>query len=99
MGNIVLGGAIDMHCHFGPESVVGTPHSVDAFDAASLDFAAVVLMCRSAICAQYSTTGRRFSPRIENGRGGISLVPVPLTQGRRPRGPRRADIGEEQPHN
>jgi hypothetical protein len=47
MGSIVLGGAIDMHCHFGPESVVGTPHSVDAFeaarDAARLDFAAVVL--------------------------------------------------------
>lgn len=44
---IVLGGAIDMHCHFGPESVVGTPHSVDALgaarDAAAFDFAAVVL--------------------------------------------------------
>jgi len=44
---IVLDGAIDLHCHFGPESVVGTPHSVDAFeaaeDAAALGFAAIVL--------------------------------------------------------
>ena len=30
MGKVVLDGAIDLHCHFGPESVVGTPHSVDA---------------------------------------------------------------------
>jgi hypothetical protein len=47
MGDIILGGAIDMHCHFGPESVIGTPHSVDAFDAArdaaAHDFAAIVL--------------------------------------------------------
>lgn len=47
MGKITLGGAIDLHCHFGPESVIGTPHSVDAFDAArdavALGFAAIVL--------------------------------------------------------
>ncbi len=47
MGKIALGGAIDLHCHYGPESVIGTPHSVDAFDAArdaaALGFAAVVL--------------------------------------------------------
>jgi hypothetical protein len=47
MGKVVLGGAIDLHCHFGPESVVGTPHSVDALgaatEAAELGFAAVVL--------------------------------------------------------
>jgi hypothetical protein len=47
MSKIVLDGAIDLHCHFGPESVVGVPHSVDAFeaarDAAELGFAAIVL--------------------------------------------------------
>src|SRR3954468_2779482 len=47
MGEIVLDGAIDLHCHFGPESVVGTPHAVDALeaatDAAALGFAAIVL--------------------------------------------------------
>lgn len=47
MSKVVLGGAIDLHCHYGPESVVGTPHSVDAFsaanDAAELGFAAIVL--------------------------------------------------------
>jgi len=47
MGNVALGGAIDLHCHFGPESVIGTPHSVDASgaaaDAADLGFAALVL--------------------------------------------------------
>lgn len=47
MGRITLGGAIDLHCHYGPESVVGVPHRVDAFeaarDAAALDFAAIVL--------------------------------------------------------
>ena len=47
MSNIVLDGAIDLHCHFGPESVIGTPHSVDALeaaaDAAALGFAAIVL--------------------------------------------------------
>jgi hypothetical protein len=47
MSRIVLDGAIDLHCHFGPESVVGTPHSVDALaaarDAAELGFAAIVL--------------------------------------------------------
>jgi len=47
MNTIVLDGAIDLHCHFGPESVVGTRHSVDAFGAASeaadLGMAAIVL--------------------------------------------------------
>lgn len=47
MGRIVLGGAIDLHCHFGPESVVGRKHAVDPFDAArdaaALDFKALVL--------------------------------------------------------
>jgi hypothetical protein len=47
MGGVQLDGAIDLHCHFGPESVVGTPHSVDAFDAArdaeDHGFAAIVL--------------------------------------------------------
>ena len=47
MGKVVLEGAIDLHCHFGPESVVGTRHAVDAFeaarDAAELGFAALVL--------------------------------------------------------
>jgi hypothetical protein len=47
VNTIVLDGAIDLHCHFGPESVVGTPHSVDAFgavsDAADLGMAAIVL--------------------------------------------------------
>lgn len=47
MSRIVLGGAIDLHCHYGPESVVGVPHRVDAFeaarDAAAFDFAAIVL--------------------------------------------------------
>ncbi|MEO8695139.1 MAG: DUF6282 family protein [Acidimicrobiales bacterium] len=47
MSKIVLDGAIDLHCHFGPESVIGVPHSVDAFeaaqDAAALGFAALVL--------------------------------------------------------
>jgi hypothetical protein len=47
MGSIVLDGAIDLHCHFGPESVIGTPHSVDAVeaatDAAALGFGAIVL--------------------------------------------------------
>jgi hypothetical protein len=47
MGKIVLDGAIDLHCHYGPESVIGTPHAVDAFeaatDAADLGFAAIVL--------------------------------------------------------
>ncbi len=47
MSKIALGGAIDLHCHFGPESVIGTPHSVDAFeaarDAAALGFSAIVL--------------------------------------------------------
>ncbi len=47
MSRIVLGGAIDLHCHFGPESVVGRPHAVDPFDAArdaaALDFKALVL--------------------------------------------------------
>jgi hypothetical protein len=47
MGKVALGAAIDLHCHFGPESVVGTPHSVDALgaaaDAADLGFAALVL--------------------------------------------------------
>ena len=47
MGEIVLDGAIDLHCHFGPESVVGTPHAVDALeaatDAAALGFDAIVL--------------------------------------------------------
>ena len=33
MSKIVLDGAIDLHCHFGPESVIGVPHSVDAFEA------------------------------------------------------------------
>jgi len=44
---IALGGAVDLHCHFGPESVVGRPHAVDPFDAArdaaALDFKALVL--------------------------------------------------------
>jgi len=47
MSKIVLDGAIDLHCHFGPESVIGVRHSVDAFeaarDAAALGFAAIVL--------------------------------------------------------
>lgn len=47
MAKIVLDGAIDLHCHFGPESVIGTPHSVDALeaatDAAALGFDAIVL--------------------------------------------------------
>ncbi len=47
MGKVALGGVIDLHCHFGPESVIGTPHSVDALgaaaDAADLGFAALVL--------------------------------------------------------
>jgi hypothetical protein len=47
MSKIVLDGAIDLHCHFGPESVIGVRHSVDAFeaarDAATLGFAAIVL--------------------------------------------------------
>jgi hypothetical protein len=47
MSNVRLDGAIDLHCHFGPESVVGTPHSVDAFgaarDAQEHGFAAIVL--------------------------------------------------------
>lgn len=47
MGKVALGGAVDLHCHFGPESVIGTPHSVDALgaaaDAADLGFHAVVL--------------------------------------------------------
>jgi hypothetical protein len=47
MSKIVLDGAIDLHCHFGPESVIGTPHAVDALeaatDAASLGFEAIVL--------------------------------------------------------
>jgi len=47
MSKIVLDGAIDLHCHFGPESVIGVPHSVDAVeaarDAAALGFSAIVL--------------------------------------------------------
>jgi hypothetical protein len=47
MSRIVLGGAIDLHCHFGPESVVGRKHAVDPFEAArdavALDFKALVL--------------------------------------------------------
>ena len=47
MGKVVLDGAIDLHCHFGPESVIGAPHAVDALEAATeaaaLGFAAVVL--------------------------------------------------------
>jgi len=47
LNRIVLGGAIDLHCHFGPESVVGRQHAVDPFDAArdavALDFKALVL--------------------------------------------------------
>jgi hypothetical protein len=47
MGHIVLDGAVDLHCHYGPESVVGTPHAVDGIEAASeaaaLGFAAIVL--------------------------------------------------------
>jgi hypothetical protein len=47
MGKIVLDGAIDLHCHFGPESVIGTPHAVDALEAATdadaLGFSAIVL--------------------------------------------------------
>lgn len=47
MSRIVLGGAVDLHCHFGPESVIGRPHAVDPFDAArdavGLDFKALVL--------------------------------------------------------
>jgi Family of unknown function (DUF6282) len=48
---VVIDGAIDLHCHFGPEPliarVVGTPHSVDPFeaarDAAALGMDAIVL--------------------------------------------------------
>ena len=29
MGRIVLGGAVDLHCHYGPESVIGVPHKAD----------------------------------------------------------------------
>jgi hypothetical protein len=47
MGAVQLDGAIDLHCHYGPESVVGTPHSVDAYgaarDAEAHGFAAIVL--------------------------------------------------------
>jgi hypothetical protein len=47
MAKIVLDGAIDLHCHFGPESVIGTPPAVDALeaanDAAALGFGAIVL--------------------------------------------------------
>jgi hypothetical protein len=50
VSRIVLDGAIDLHCHFGPESVIGVigvRHSVDAFeaarDAAELGFSAIVL--------------------------------------------------------
>ncbi len=47
MGRVAIEGAVDLHCHFGPESVVGTRHAVDAFeaarDAAELGFAALVL--------------------------------------------------------
>lgn len=47
MGEIVLGGAVDLHCHYGPESVIGVPHKVNpieaARDAAAHDMAAVVL--------------------------------------------------------
>jgi hypothetical protein len=50
VGRIVLDGAVDLHCHFGPESVIGhigVHHAVDAFeaarDAADLGFAAIVL--------------------------------------------------------
>jgi len=47
MGKIVLGGAVDLHCHYGPESVIGVPHKVDpieaAHDAAAHAMAAIVL--------------------------------------------------------
>ncbi len=47
MGKIVLGGAVDLHCHYGPESVIGVPHKVDpveaARDAVAHDMAALVL--------------------------------------------------------
>ncbi len=47
MSKILLDGAIDLHCHFGPESVIGTPHAVDALeaatDAAGLGMGAIVL--------------------------------------------------------
>jgi hypothetical protein len=47
MSRINLEGAIDLHCHYGPESVIGTRHSVDAAqaarEAAAHGFAAIVL--------------------------------------------------------
>lgn len=51
MAGVVIDGAIDMHCHFGPESVIGAAtgmrHSVDAIEAAKeaadLGFEAIVL--------------------------------------------------------
>lgn len=47
MESIVLEGAVDLHCHYGPESVVKVPHAVDpveaASDAAALGFAGLVL--------------------------------------------------------
>jgi hypothetical protein len=47
MAKVVLDGAIDLHCHYGPESVIGVPHAVDALeaatDAAALGFGAIVL--------------------------------------------------------
>jgi hypothetical protein len=47
MSKIALDGAIDLHCHFGPESVIGVRHSVDAIEAATdakaLGFEAIVL--------------------------------------------------------
>jgi len=69
MGKVALGGAVDLHCHFGPESVIGTPHSVDAVgaaaDAADLGFLAVVLKSHDfpsnavAYAAQQQVSGVR----------------------------------------
>lgn len=47
MESIVLEGAVDLHCHYGPESVVKVPHAVDpveaASDASALGMAGLVL--------------------------------------------------------
>lgn len=66
----ILDGAIDLHCHYGPESVVGTPHAVDAFeaarDAAASGMAAIVLKShdfpsnQAAYAASQATSGVRI---------------------------------------
>lgn len=71
---IILEGAIDMHCHFGPEQLVssltGAPHAVDpiqaAEEAAAVGISAIVLKAHEFASTIAAYTATQAVPEVES---------------------------------